>query len=118
VTEETRAGNTPANTPEAANNDLREMTLGLGQTLKHIADSDPAGTPTAHAATVFHEWLAEAGRASERPELFADVAAHYEIQANSNRDLFLLFDMLVNYTDIDEEEPAALGTFIGLPMAK
>ena len=94
---------------------LRDQTQALGETLKHIADRDPAGTPSDQAIAVFHEWLAAAGAASERPELFVDVAQNFDAQANTNRDIFLLFDMMVNHTEI-EEEPVQLATFIGLPL--
>ena len=45
---------------------LRQQTQTLGETLKHIADNDPAGTPTEQAIAVFHEWLEAAGATSER----------------------------------------------------
>jgi len=109
---EPAAGN-QANTEAAPS--LREQTQTLGETLKLIADRDPAGTPTDQAISVFHEWLAAAGAASERPELFADVVQNFDARANTNRDIFLLFDMMVNRTEI-EEEPLPLPTFIGLPL--
>jgi len=112
--DETKPVNGVPETSEAPPH-LREQTQALGETLKHIADTDPAGTPSDQAIAVFHEWLAAAGAASERPELFVDVAQNFDARSNTNRDIFLLFDMMVNHTEI-EEEPVPLATFIGLPL--
>ena len=111
----TASGESVGNGATLSKQELREQTLGLGQTLKHIADNDPVGTPSAQAIAVFAEWLAITGNTCPRADLFEDVAENFDPAANSNRDLFLLFDMLVNYLDIDED-PAPQGAFIGLPM--
>ncbi len=94
---------------------LDQQTQALGRTLKHVADGDPAGTPGVHTVAVFREWLAVAGPVSDKPHYFADVAENYDAEANTNRDLFLLFDMLAPYLDI-EPEAAPERTFIGLPL--
>lgn len=94
---------------------LDQQTTTLGQTLKHVADNDPAGTPGEQTIFVFREWLAVAGPASSKPHYFEDIAQNYDAEANTNRDLFLLFDMLAPFLDI-EQEAAPERTFIGLPL--
>jgi hypothetical protein len=98
---------------------LPEQTMALGRTFKAISEEDPAGTPSERAAAAFTAWLAEAGPASFKPGYFLDVADNYEVLRNSNKDLFDLFDLLVNYIEfeVEEPEPPAPRTFIGLPMA-
>ena len=97
-----------------------EQTVALGQALKDFGDRDPSGVPTDMAASVFAEWLVIAGPLSRKPGYFADVAANYVVQDNSNRNLFDLFEMLGTHIDIEEEdfeeEDAGPRTFIGLPM--
>lgn len=97
-----------------------EQTVTFGQTLKDFADRDPSGVPSPMAADVFAEWLTVAGPLSRQPGYFADVAANYVVQDNSNRNLFDLFELLGTHIDIEEEdleeEDDSLRTFIGLPM--
>ena len=95
---------------------LQEQTMELGRTLKAIADSDPSGIPSEQAASVFAEWLTVAGPTSREPVYLADVADNYDVFANTNKDLFELFDILDNYIEIEDEEPPPRGTFIGLPL--
>ena len=102
-------------TPKAPS--LQEQTMELGRTLKAISEEDPSGTPSAGAARVFAEWLALAGPTSREPAYLADVAANYDVQANSNKDLWEIFDILENYIEVEDEEPPAPRTFIGLPLA-
>lgn len=94
---------------------LDQQTTALGKTLKHVADNDPAGTPGDQTIVVFREWLAVAGPTSSKPHYFEDVAENYDAGSNTNRDLFLLFDMLAPFLDI-EQEAAPERTFIGLPL--
>ena len=94
---------------------LRDQTHELGRTLRSISDTDPAGVPSMNALAVFREWLAVAAPFTEHPEYFADVAENFGPEGNTNRDLFLLFDMLVPYIDV-EPEPVEQRTFIGLPL--
>lgn len=97
---------------------LEEQTIELGRTLKAIADNDPSGTPSPQAAAVFAEWLALAGPTSREPVYLADVADNYDIFANTNKDLFELFDILDNYIEVEDEEPgdSPPRTFISLPL--
>jgi len=97
---------------------LQEQTMELGRTLKMIADSDPSGTPSPSAASVFAEWLALAGPTSREPLYLADVAENYDVFANTNKDLFELFDILDNYIEVEDEEPgdSPPRTFISLPL--
>ncbi len=95
---------------------LQEQTMELGRTLKAIADSDPSGTPSERAASVFAEWLTAAGPTSREPVYLADVADNYDVFANTNKDLFELFDILDNYIEVEDEELPPRGTFIGLPL--
>jgi hypothetical protein len=110
--------NTPDDAEELAP-PLPELTLTLGRTFKSISEQDPAGTPSERAAAAFAAWLAEAGPVSVKPGYFADVADNFVVSENSNKDLFDLFDLLVNYIEleVEEPEPPAPRTFIGLPMA-
>lgn len=97
---------------------LQEQTMELGRTLKTIADRDPSGTPSAQAASVFADWLALAGPTSREPLYLSDVADNYDVFANTNKDLFELFDILDNYIEIEDEDPgdAPPRTFIPLPL--
>lgn len=98
---------------------LQEQTIALGRTLKEISDNAPVGTPTKLSARVFADWLAQAGPTSRQPERMADVAANYDVSANTNRDLFDLFTMLQSYIEVeddDEEDTLPPRTFIGLPL--
>lgn len=98
--------------------DIATQTLELGRKLKQFSDNDPAGMPTDAAAAVFSLWLSVAGPVSREPGYFADVALHYPIQSNSNKDLFNLFDMLANYLDFEVEDTEDTPpSFIKLPMA-
>jgi len=97
---------------------LAEETAALDETLKAIADGDPAGAPSAEASDVFVRWLAAAGPASRHPEYFTDVAQNYVPSDHTNRDLHDLFTMLAMHVpppDAGEYEPPQ-GTFIGLPV--
>jgi hypothetical protein len=97
---------------------LQTQTIALGQTLKTIADNDPSGTPSAQAAAVFAGWLAAAGPTSREPLYLSDVAENYDVFANTNKDLFELFDILDNYIEIEDDDvPPEPRTFIGLPMS-
>jgi hypothetical protein len=106
----------PADAPPPS---LQQQTTALGTLLKSVADNDPAGMPSAQAAAAFAAWLIEAGPGSREPTYFADVADNYDAQANSNRDLWDLFDILENYIEVEDEEPLSdtRRTFIGLPLA-
>ncbi len=102
----------------AATPSLQRQTIALGKILKSTADADPAGTPPDSAAAVFREWVAVAGPGSREPVYFADVATNYDVQFNSNKDLWELFDILDNYIEVEDEEPdEPKRTFIGLPLA-
>lgn len=92
--------------------------MELGRTLKEIADNDPSGTPTPTAASVFAGWLALAGPTSREPTYLADVADNFDVFANTNKDLFELFDILDNYIEVDDDDPDdnPPRTFIGLPL--
>ena len=92
--------------------------MELGKTLKAFADRDPSGTPSPAAAAVFAEWLAVAGPTSREPTYLADVAANYDVFANTNKDLWEIFDILENYIEVEDEEPddSPPRTFIGLPL--
>ena len=96
---------------------LQAQTMELGRTLKEIADSDPSGTPSPTAATVFADWLALAGPTSREPTYLADVADNFDVFGNTNKDLFELFDILDNYIEVDDEpDDSPPRTFIGLPL--
>lgn len=96
---------------------LQQQTMELGRTLKEIADRDPSGTPSAGAADVFGRWLALAGPTSREPVYLADVADNYDVFANTNKDLWEIFDILENYIEVeDDEPPQERRTFIGLPL--
>jgi len=97
---------------------LQAQTMELGRTLKAIADNDPSGTPSPQAAAVFAGWLAQAGPTSREPLYLSDVADNYDVLANTNKDLFELFDILDNYIEVEDEEPgdAPPRTFIKLPL--
>lgn len=98
---------------------LSELTSELGELLRKVSESDPAGTPSEMAARVFSEWLGEAGPESKQPLYFADVAENYDIRMNSNRDLFDLFVILEGYhaeSQAQDFEPETFKTFIGLPL--
>ncbi len=98
---------------------LQDQTIELGRTFKEIADNLPKGTPTELSARVFADWLSQAGPTSRQPERMADVAANYDVLANTNQDLFDLFTMLQSYIEVeddDEEEALPPRTFIGLPL--
>lgn len=97
---------------------LQAQTMELGKTLKAIADRDPSGTPTPQAAAVFAGWLAAAGPTSREPTYLSDVAGNYDVFANTNKDLFELFDILDNYIEVDDDDaPPEPRTYIGLPMS-
>ncbi len=105
--------------PPAPGPSLQDQTIELGRTFKEISDNAPKGTPTALSARVFADWLAQAGPTSRQPERMADVAANYDVLANTNRDLFDLFTMLQSYIEVeddDEEDALPPRTFIGLPL--
>ncbi len=97
---------------------LQQQTMELGRKLKAIADSDPSGYPSAQAADVFAQWLAVAGPTSREPTYLADVADNYDVFANTNKDLWEIFDILENYIEVEDEESEAgpPRTFIGLPL--
>lgn len=98
---------------------LQEQTIELGRTFKEIADSAPKSVPSPQAAQVFQGWLREAGPSSRQPERMADVLEHYDVLANTNRDLFDLFTMLQSYIEVeddDDEDDTPPRTFIGLPL--
>jgi len=98
---------------------LQDQTIELGRTFKGIADNAPKGTPSELSARVFADWLLQAGPTSRQPERMADVAEHYDVLANTNRDLFDLFTMLQSYIEVeddDEEDALPPRTFIGLPL--
>lgn len=98
---------------------LQEQTIEMGRTLKEISDANPKGTPSELSARVFAGWLVQAGPTSRQPERLADVAEHYAVLDNTNRDLFDLFTMLQSYIEVeddDEEDALPPRTFIGLPL--
>ena len=105
--------------PEEETPSLQQQTIALGRILKAQADAEPGGTPTETAGAVFVEWLAAAGPGSREPVYFADVAGNYDVQMNSNRDLWELFDILENYIEVEDEDDEAETprTFISLPLA-
>jgi hypothetical protein len=96
---------------------LFEQTIELGKLLKTVSDRDPEGVPGPAATQAFKSWLAAAGPTSREPRYFADISDNYEISANSNKDLFKVFELLHPYIEVEEdegEEPP--GKFIGLPV--
>ena len=97
---------------------LQAQTMELGKTLKAFADRDPSGAPSPTAAAVFAEWLTVAGPTSREPTYLADVADNYDVQGNTNKDLWEIFDILENYIEVEDEEPgdSPPRTFIGLPL--
>jgi len=97
---------------------LQAQTMALGRTLREIADNDPGGIPSPAAASVFADWLALAGPTSREPTYLSDVAENFDVFANTNKDLFELFDILDNYIEVEDEEPGdgPPRTFIGLPL--
>jgi len=97
---------------------LQQQTIELGRKLKAIADENPSETPSEQAAAVFAEWLAVAGPTSREPTYLADVAGNYDVFANTNKDLWEIFDILENYIEVEDEEPddSPPRTFIGLPL--
>ena len=97
---------------------LQAQTMELGRTLKEISDRDPSGMPSEMAASVFADWLVLAGPSSREPTYLADVAENFDVFANTNKDLFELFDILDNYIEVEDEEPGDCPprTFIGLPL--
>ncbi len=97
---------------------LQAQTIELGRTLKAFADRDPSGAPSPTAAAVFAEWLAVAGPTSREPTYLADVADNFDVSANTNKDLWEIFDILENYIEVEDEEPEEIAprTFIGLPL--
>ncbi len=107
-----------ADKPPSLTPSLQQQTMELGKTLKSIADRDPSGTPSALSATVFAEWLAVAGPTSREPTYLADVAENFDVLANTNKDLWEIFDILENYIEVEDEEieDAPPRTFIGLPL--
>jgi hypothetical protein len=110
---------TEENDPETPS--LQQQTIALGQILKAQADNDPSGAPGESAASVFADWLAAAGPGSREPGYFADVAGNYDVCANSNRDLWDLFDILENYIEVEDDEAdmdTPPRTFIGLPLVQ
>lgn len=96
--------------------ELRAQTDELAELLKLVMEQDPAGHPSERAAAAFTTWLTVAGPVSIEPVRFADVAANYPVQSNSNQDLFALFGFLAGYL-VFPDEPEPPRTFIGLPMA-
>jgi hypothetical protein len=99
-----------------ADPDLYEQTIELGKSLKTISDRNPEGKPSQAATTAFRSWLAAVSGSNSEPRYFEDIAENYDIAANSNKDIFTIFELLHPYVDFpDVEEPAK--TFIGLPMA-
>lgn len=94
---------------------LQEQTMELGRTLKAISEEDPSGTPSAGAAAVFAGWLALAGPTSREPTYLADVAQNYDVAANSNKDLWEIFDILENYIEVEDEEPPPPGPSSACP---
>lgn len=98
---------------------LQQQTMTLGKTLKTIADGDPSGTPGELSARAFLGWVREAGPGSREPDYFADVAGNYDVTANTNQDMWDLFDILENYIEVEDDElpPDPPRTFIGLPLA-
>jgi hypothetical protein len=98
--------------------DLYDQTMELAKSLQAISERDPEGTPSAAAAAAFRSWLAAIGTSNREPRYFEDVAENYDIAANSNKDLFMIFQMLHPYVDFpDFEDEEETKTFIGLPMA-
>jgi hypothetical protein len=96
--------------------DLYDHTIELGRSLKAVSDRDPDGKPSSTAATAFRSWLNTVSGSNREPAYFEDVAENYDVEANSNRDLFTLFEMLHPYVDMPDYEEEPAGTFIGLPM--
>ena len=99
---------------------LWDKTVQLGFLLRKISDGDPLGKPSAAAATAFRHWLTDAEPKSEDPRYFQDVAANYDIEGRSNRDLFDIFELLHPYVEIEapeEEDIAPARTFINLPIS-
>jgi len=83
---------------------LFDQTIALGTLLKSFSDRDPQGHPSAGAAQAFRSWLEVAGKRSREPRYFADVADNYDIDSNSNRDLFDIFELLHPYIEVDDED--------------
>jgi hypothetical protein len=100
---------------------LQNQTMELGKALKAVRDRDPEGRPTPTAATAFRHWLEAAKGHTREQRYFDDVYENFDVAANSNRDLFDLFEMLHPYLEIEdddfEDEDATPPRFIGLPMA-
>jgi hypothetical protein len=96
--------------------DLYAQTIELGLALKAVSDRDPEGRPSANAATAFTSWLKTVSKSNREPRFFEDVAENYDIDANSNKDLFTLFEMLHPYVDIPDFEEEPPKAFIGLKM--
>ncbi len=95
---------------------LQGQTIALGKMLKAIAVSDPGSTPSASAKAAFTSWLAEAGPGSREPDYFQDVVGNYDVEGNTNKDLWELFHILESYIEV-EDEPEVRRTFINLPLA-
>jgi hypothetical protein len=101
---------------------LLDQTLALAGILKKVSDRDPKGHPSEAAVRVFREWLEAAKKSTEEPRYFEDVAANFEVESQSNRDLFDMFELLHPYVAIiddrrfPDDDPAATGrTYISLP---
>jgi hypothetical protein len=95
---------------------LYEQTVELGKSLKAVSDRDPAGKPTTIAETAFRSWLNAVGSSTSEPRYFQDVAENYDIEANSNKDLFTVFELLHPYVDLPDYEEEPPKTFIGLTV--
>lgn len=102
---------------------LEQQTIALGKVLKLVADREPEGTPTQSASQAFKSWLNAAGPGSRDPRYFADIAENYDIAANSNEDLFKVFNLLHPYMEEPAEDDrdqggGGQGTFVGLPVVR
>ncbi len=97
---------------------LQQQTIDLGRMFKSLADAAPSGTPSGKAGAAFQSWLAEAGPGSREPAYFEDVAANFDLTANSNKDVWELFDILENYIEVDDEDIEAppARAFVSLPL--
>ncbi len=96
---------------------LHEQTIELGKSLNAIADRNPDGRPTPTATAAFRTWLSVVKSSNTDHQYFDDVAENYDIEGNSNKDLFTIFQLLHPYVEFPELEDEPPRAFIGLPMA-
>ncbi len=77
----------------------------------------PAAPSSGQRPSLPSGWPLPDRPAANRP-ILADVADNFDVLANTNKDLWEIFDILENYIEVEDEEPddSPPRTFIGLPL--